>query len=118
MRDDYTELKAAVEAAGFFTTFMPIREAGDRIVCASCSYTSGPRAGSLGGNSFGIAKRRSDWFIATWAPIIYRIQKVGRIAELCILLLRRDPGGAYFDFDEQVRTEFDLVEIADQDLVD
>jgi hypothetical protein len=118
MQDDYADLKEAVEAAGFFTTFMPILEVGDRIVCASRSYTSGPRAGGLGGNSFWVAKRGSDWFIATWAPIIYRLQKTEVVAELCIHLLRRAPGAAYCAFDEHVRSTFDLIEIGENEFVD
>src|SRR6266699_3068453 len=60
MRKEYAELQATVEGAGFFTTFQPIREPGDRIVCASHAYTSGPRRGGLGGNSFWVAKRAKE----------------------------------------------------------
>ncbi len=114
MQADYADLKEAVEAAGFFTTFMPICEVGDRIVCASLRYTEGPRRGALGGNSFWVARRGADWFVATWCPAIYRVCKVERLVELCILLLRReDHPRAYGGIDELVRTEFGLVEIAD-----
>ena len=80
MQADYADLKEAVEAAGFFTTFMPICEVGDRIVCASLRYTEGPRRGALGGNSFWVAKRGADWFVATWCPAIYRVCKVERLS--------------------------------------
>ena len=119
MQAEYAGLKQAVETAGFFTTFMPIRGVGDRIVCASRQYTTGPRSGSLGGKSFWVAKRGCDWFIATWAPVIYRIREVERLSELCIRLLGNDDGrGAYCRFDDCVAAEFGLVEIADEEFPD
>lgn len=108
---DYADLKTTIEAAGFFTTFQPIRHPGDRMVCASHAYTSGPREGSLGGNSFWVATRGGEWFIATWSPIIYRIPDPECLVNLCVRLLSRSPGRAYGDVDESVRTEFGLVEI-------
>ncbi|HEY7153347.1 MAG TPA: hypothetical protein VH575_05240 [Gemmataceae bacterium] len=118
MREEYAGLQAVVEEAGFFTTFQPIRQPGDRIICASHAYTSGPRRGGLCGNSFWVAKRRGKWFIATWAPVIYRLSDPARLGELCVRLLRREPAGAYADFDDQVRTEFGLIEIPDDEFVD
>ena len=113
MHADYSDLKSAVEAAGFFTTFQPIRESGDRIVCAS---TGG--YGVLGGNSFWVAKRTGEWFIGTWSSIIYRVSNPGRLAELCIWLLRRQPTSDYSYFDELVMAEFGLVEISEEEFVD
>jgi hypothetical protein len=118
MREEYADLQAAVEGAGFYITFQPIREPGDRIVCASHAYTRGPRKGCLGGNSFWVAKRSEEWFIATWSPKIYRIANAGRLGDLCIRLLQRTPGRAYADFDEQVRREFGLVEVGDDEFAD
>lgn len=60
MISDYTELKQVVEDAGFFTTPMPIREAGDRIVLASRKHRQG-----LAGNSFWVAKRGAEWYLGT-----------------------------------------------------
>jgi hypothetical protein len=115
MKADYAELEKGVTAAGFFTTFMPIEEVGDRIVCASRQYTSGPRKGGLCGNSFWDAKRGDDWFVATWVPVNFRMLNVERLVELCTLLLDREPAGAYSRIDEKIQQEFGLVEIADED---
>ncbi len=118
LHDDYSSLKEAVESAGFFTTFQPIRAPGDRIVCASHSYTTGPRAGALGGNSFWVAKRRGEWFIATWAPVIYRVSDPDRLTSLSLRLLQRQPAKAYSEFDQQFCTEFGLVAIPEEEFVD
>ena len=58
------------------------------------------------------AKRGADWFIATWSPVIYRVGDPSRLAELCLRLLQREPGHAYYDFEEPVRAEFGLIEAA------
>jgi hypothetical protein len=113
--EDYAHLQHAVESAGFFTTFMPIEEVGDRMVCASHKYPEGHERRGLYGNSFWIAKRGADWFVAGWAPSIYRVPDTGRLAELCLRLLRRERGGAYGDFDEQVRRDFTLVPVSDEE---
>jgi hypothetical protein len=116
MYEDYDDLKEAVEAAGFFTTFQPIRQPGDRIICAS---RSSPRG--LSGNSFWVARRGGEWYVATWSPLIYRLPDASRLVELCLLLLRRKPTGpfgAYAEFDEGVCAQFGLVRIADDEFVD
>jgi hypothetical protein len=91
--EDYAELQHVVECAGFFTTFMPIEEVGDRIVCASHQYPEGHERRSLHGNSFWVAKRGVDWFVAGWAPAIYLVPDNTRVAELCLRLVRRVVSG-------------------------
>lgn len=103
--------KPRLRAPGYFTTFQPIREPADRIVCASMRFRcDSPTGWGLGGNSFWVAKRGGEWFIATWSPVIYRVADPSRLVELCVRLLQREPGGAYAEFDEPVQTDFGLVE--------
>ncbi len=115
MVDDYTAIKTTLEAAGFFTTFQPIEEPGDRIVCASREYTSGPRQGGLGGNSFWVAVRENRWYVAGWAPAIYHLSDANRLYELCLRLLNGKENRAYFDFSDEVRSEFGLVAVPDEE---
>ena len=115
MIDDYIELQRTVESAGFFTTFQPIDKPGDRIVCASHEYPEGHERWGLHGNSFWVAKRGANWFIASWAPVIYRVPDARRVVVLCLRLLRREPAGAYGDFDEQVRRDFGLIAVSDEE---
>jgi hypothetical protein len=113
--DDYAELQHAVGSAGFFTTFMAIEEVGDRMVCASHQYPEGHARRGLYGNSFWVAKRGGDWFVAGWGPSIYRVPDNTRVAELCLRLLRRQRGGAYADFDGEVRRDFSLVPVSEEE---
>ncbi len=115
MTDDYAELQQAIESAGFYTTFQPIDEPGDRIVCASHQYPNGQERRGLHGNSFWVAKRGADWFVASSAPSIYRLPEARRVAELCLRLLRRKPGGAYGDFNEDVRRDFGLIAVSNEE---
>lgn len=112
MTEGYAGLQHAVESAGFFTTFQPIQEPGDRIVCASHQYPDGHERYGLYGNSFWVARRGKDWYIASWAPHIYRVGSPERAGELCLHLLKRKGGGAYWDFDEGVQRTFGLVEVS------
>ena len=112
MTEDYADLQKAIEAAGFFTTFQPIEKAGDRIVCASHQFPDGHERPGLCGNSFWVALRGVDWYVASWAPRIYRLQAAERVNALCLHLLSREAGGAYWDFDEHIRQAYGLVEIS------
>lgn len=114
MIEDYAELKQTIEAAGFHTIFSLIEGSGDRMICVSHRYTSGPREGGLYGNSFWVAKRGDEWFIVTWVPTIYRIPDHERLSELCLLLLRREPTRAG-DLDEETRKNFGLVLVSDEE---
>jgi hypothetical protein len=118
VREDYAELQAAVERAGFFTSFQPIREPDDRIVCASHEHTSGARKGNLSANSFWVAKRSGNWFVATWGPRYYRVAEPARLVELCIRLLSREPRQAYAAFNEATQGEFGLIEIDETEFPD
>jgi hypothetical protein len=74
--EDYADFTHAVEGADFFTAFMPIERVGDRIVCASHQYPEGHERRGLHGNSFWVAKRGFDWFVAGWGPAICRVPEL------------------------------------------
>jgi hypothetical protein len=113
MESDYADLRSAIEAAGFHSTLQPILVVGDRIVLASERAPDG-----LHGNSFWVARRLGDWFVATWAPKIYRLGNVHRLVELCLHLLHRRPAGAYAAIEPDVVAEFNLTEVADDEFPD
>jgi hypothetical protein len=117
MTENYGALKAALEAAGFHTTFMPITTPGDRMVCASRRHTSGTRSGCLGGTSFWVAKRGDEWFVATWFGLPYRVMDEERLVALCLELLNRENGKALSeaDLDEGLRNRFALVPISPEE---
>jgi hypothetical protein len=105
--EEYQDLKEAIEAAGFFTTFQPIDELGDRIVCASEGGDWG-----MGGRSFWCAVRQGRWFIATWTPRLYEIPHAADVAQLAIDVLTNNENN--FDINPEIKTRFGLVEIADE----
>jgi hypothetical protein len=113
--EDYAELQHAVQNAGFHTTFMPLDDVTDRMVCASHRFPEDHERRGLYGNSFWVAKRGATWFIAGWAPAIYRVPSSDRVAKLSLRLLRREGGGAYGDFDDSIRREFELIQISDEE---
>ena len=102
---DYDELKKFVEESGFFTTPMPINMVGDRIVCASRSDEPG-----LTGVSFWVAKRRSEWFIATWGGSIYRVPSAVRIESVAVSVLRSERGTPR-DLQDDLKSRFSLTPV-------
>lgn len=81
----YAEIKRTVEAAGFYTSAMPMDSGGDRLVCV------GLKGRRLGGNSFWVAERRGVWLLGTWAGFLYRVADAPDVPDLCVALLRNDP---------------------------
>ncbi len=43
---------------------------------------------------------------------------ITRVAELCLRLLRREQAGTYGDFDEEVKRDFALVSVSDEEFDD
>lgn len=107
MIDEYNSLKEAIEAAGYFTTFQPIEEPGDRIVCASLRGEWG-----LGGRSFWVAVRKSRWFIATWVPYIYEIPNTEDVPQLVLEVLTNNDSRCY-DINAEIQERFGLLEVTD-----
>ena len=62
---------------------------------------------------FWVAKRGAKWFIAGWAPAIYRVPDRDALTELCLRLLRGEGSRAYGDFDEAIRRDFALEPVSD-----
>ena len=110
----YQEVRAVVEASGFFTTTQPLSdEGGTRLVCAS----AGGRGG-LGGISFWVTFQSAAWFIASWAPHIYRIPNSARAADVVVAAIRASldhPKRQYHDIAQVVQTRFGLCEITQDD---
>ncbi len=107
--DEYLLLQDAVERAGFFTTFQPIKDAGDRIVCAAEGGNWG-----LGGRSFWLAVRQTRWFIATWTPRIYEIPNPQDVPHLAIQVLKCNDSHCY-DIDADIQRQFGLIEVTDDE---
>ena len=112
MPNKYAELKQIVEAAGFFTTAMPLDAGGNRLVCASKRFPDGQ---ALTGNSFWVAKRDSGWYLGVWSGLLYRFPDGNRVAEMCIAWLKRASDATRFDIDDHIRHEFKLVSVSDEE---
>jgi len=83
MSEDYADLQAAVEAAGF-QTFQPIRRPGDPL--NGVRRRRLPRVAPGGGwawqQALGRQKREGEWFIARGGGPIYRVTDSQRLDEL------------------------------------
>ena len=84
MREDhYTEIKEAIEEAGFFTTFRPNGDEGVWIVLVShCTE------GRLHGNSFRVSLKTGRWYLVTWSPAFYLVPPNVDLTVLCLDCLR------------------------------
>lgn len=106
---EYDPLKRAVEASGFFTTYQPILTPGDRIVLASKQFENG-----LTGVSCWVAKRGSAWYVATWAPHIYRVPAEASIESLAVEVLRTGSGTPW-DLPASIKSKYGLVEVSNEE---
>ena len=108
---DYADVIVAVERAGFFTRFDPDCVMGKRLILASKRKPHG-----LTGNSFWIARRGSDWYLATWRPSYYRITDPADVLPLCLHCLR-STNRTHPDPDNDIKTRYGLTPLtaAEQD---
>ena len=82
-KEDYTEIKEAVEEVGFFTTFHPSGADGVWIVLVSHRTE-----GRLHGNSFRVSLKGGRWYLVTWSPVFYLVPPGADLTGLCLDCLR------------------------------
>lgn len=97
---DCSDIKEAVEAAGFFTTEPP-----DTLVCASHRAPRG-----LYGISFRLHKDTDGWKLILWNPRCYLIPDDSRVVEFCIAWLSRGDTQLPHDVPEDIKQEYGLVD--------
>jgi len=81
--EEYTDIKLAVEEAGFFTTFQPFEDDEVWIVLASHRTE-----GVLDGNSFRVSLKGGRWYLVTWALVYYLVPPGADLTALCLDCLR------------------------------
>jgi hypothetical protein len=82
-KEDYTEIKEAVEEAGYFTTLHPNGKGGVWIVLLSHRTE-----GRLHGNSFRVSLNGGRWYLVTWLPVFYLVPPGADLTALCLDCLR------------------------------
>lgn len=81
--DDYDDLRATVERAGFASAIHPDPSGGVHAVVATRRGD-----GFLSGNSFRVGFRDGCWYFFTWSPNFYRLPTESDPAEVCIACLQ------------------------------
>ena len=106
MNPCYLDLEEHVEAAGLYTTSMPLDDGGDRIVIATKKTEYG-----LTGNSIWVASRQDQWFLGVWSGRMYQIPDAQKVGDLCVNWLQRESHVTRGDVEDFLRDMFDLVEV-------
>ena len=102
---EYAALRRKIAQAGFEAHLDRTRGGLWRLTCKRI------RKGYLGA-VFWCARRRSGWFVCTWANRYYRLSAGERIAEFALEALR-GPKVTFHDFPAPLKTKYSLVEVDD-----
>ncbi len=99
-----------IQAGGFYTNGLcPVgSDLFSTIVCAK--KLSGGQGYS--GNSFWVTRFGGHWYLGTWGVRHYLVPEHRSVVEICLAWLRRQPDGTTTDFDQALKTEFDLVPLS------
>jgi hypothetical protein len=108
-KEDYTEIKEAIEEASFFTTLQPNGDGGVWIVLVS-RYTEG----RLHGNSFRVSLKAGRWYLVTWSPAFYLVPPHADLIALCLDCLRasRSP---IPEVPPEIGARYQLLEVSEED---
>jgi hypothetical protein len=107
--EDYTEIKQAIEEAGFFTTLHPNGDDGVWIVLVSqCTD------GRLHGNSFRVSFKGGRWYLVTWLPAFYLVPPGVDLTVLCLDCLRASPT-PIARVPPDIATRYQLVEVPEKE---
>ncbi len=112
MTANYTELRTAVEAAGFYVTKVAPFRAHDRVVVCGEKRSDGH---GYTGNSFWVSQIAGDWYLGSWSGREYALPHNANVALFCITVLTRSASKTEWDFDEQLKRDFGIVELEDSD---
>lgn len=104
---EYKLLSSAVREAGFFIT-SPEPMDGWHRVCVSSKKG--------GGKSFWVARIQNNWFAGTWGGNVYRVP--GDISDFCTSWLGMIPIGSPSDFSKEIKTQFDLQSVTEDEFDD
>lgn len=92
-KEDYAEIKDAVERAGYFTSFHPYEYDKDvgwfLVLVTHCTE------GKLHGNSFRLLNEQGQWRLITWLPAEYLVPADTDLAALCLECLRASAAPIY-----------------------
>ena len=113
IRDAYSPLIAATEAAGYFVTDMPLDSGGDRVVCCGQRRAGG----GYTGNSFWFAERDGRWFLGTWGGLLYFVPDVDTACSVAAAWLSANHAKTAFDVPDNIKTQFTLT-VADESELD
>jgi hypothetical protein len=107
--ENYTEIKEAVEKAGYFTTLHPNGDEGVWIVLVSCRTE-----GRLHGNSFRVSLKTGRWYLVTWSPAFYLVPPGADLTALCLDCLRasRSP---IPEVPLDIASRYQLLEVSEED---
>ncbi|SRR5258708_8345950 len=111
MTDIYNSLARAIAKAGFYTNGVEDHGTWHR----TCICSKRLADGRLSGNSFWVSRLPSGWYLGVWGGSLYRIADENKVAELCISWLSREHNGTKWDFDDQVKQDFGLVEVSEKE---
>ena len=115
MHSKYESLDAELRRAGFFTN--GVEPMGDWDRTTACSKQL-PGAIGYSGNSFWVTRLSSGWYVGTWGGLLYRLPDASRVASFCIEWLGRQPETVLTDFDDDIKREFSLVPVTEDEFDD
>jgi hypothetical protein len=106
----YSELTAAIHAAGFFTSGIEDKDGcWDRVTVCSRNVS-----GILCGNSFWVAELPSGWYLGAWGGTVYRIPESTHVAEFCVTWMKAEPC-LKSDFSSEMKVAFGLNPVSDKE---
>lgn len=109
----YEEVRAAIEAAGFFAFGAKVGKDGHRLLCAAQRMPDGR---GFAGNSFWVAERAGTWYAGHWSGRLYRFAAASEVAPFCIAWMSRLADQFGPDFDQDLKERHQLTPIGEEEV--
>lgn len=106
---EYEQFAARIQAGGFYTN--GLRPVGPELFSTVICSKKLDEGEGFSGNSFWATRFNKHWYLGTWGIRHYQVPDDKDVVEVCLTWLRRKPEGATSDFDEDLKSVFNLMPV-------
>lgn len=112
-KDEYEQFATRIQAGGFYTN--GLRPVGPELFSTVICSKKADEGDGFSGNSFWATRFNKHWYLGTWGARYYQVPDDEDVVDICLTWLGRKPEGTAADFDERLKSVFNLMAVSGEE---